>query len=75
MYDYNCQRCGGLVAEPMKPYGYAGRFCHCPDPIMPKANVYSTNTNGTTFIQICTCGQKCPIHEPPQPRPLSEEEK
>lgn len=25
----NCQRCGGLAAEPGKSYCYAGKFCHC----------------------------------------------
>ena len=31
-YDYHCGRCGGLVAEPMKAYGYSRQFCHCPEP-------------------------------------------
>ena len=62
MYDYNCGKCGGLVAEPMTPYGYAGRFCHCENPTPPR-QVTTTATTGTQFIQICTCGQKCPIHE------------
>lgn len=47
MYDYNCGRCGGLVPEPMKAYGYAGRYCHCakPKPSVDKATI---NTIGTT---------------------------
>lgn len=63
MYDYNCGKCGGLVAEPMKPYGYSGRFCGCETPTPPIGNNKITSTDGTTYIQICTCGQKCPIHE------------
>lgn len=32
-----CQTCGGLIAEPNKAYGYAGKFCHCrwPDRLFP----------------------------------------
>ncbi len=65
MYDYNCAKCGGLVAEPMKPYGYAGRFCQCDRPEMPRSNPVITTTSNTeiTFIQVCTCGRKCPIHD------------
>lgn len=32
MYDYHCGKCGGLVAEPMKAYGYSGQYCHCEIP-------------------------------------------
>jgi len=35
MYDYICQKCGGLVPEPMKAYGYSGRYCHCETPTLP----------------------------------------
>lgn len=62
MYDYNCGKCGGLVPEPMKMYGYSGRYCHCEHPTQPTGNKV-TQSAGTTYIQICTCGQKCPIHE------------
>lgn len=31
-FDTMCRTCGGLVADPQKAYGYAGRFCHCPEP-------------------------------------------
>jgi hypothetical protein len=24
-----CHGCGGLIVEPGKAYGYAGRVCHC----------------------------------------------
>jgi hypothetical protein len=24
-----CTICGGLIAEPNKAYGFAGKFCHC----------------------------------------------
>jgi hypothetical protein len=27
--DSMCQHCGGLIAEPMKAYGWAGKWCHC----------------------------------------------
>jgi hypothetical protein len=27
--DRSCGRCGGLIAEPGKVYGYAGKWCHC----------------------------------------------
>lgn len=27
-----CPKCSGLVAEPGKAYGYAGKFCHCGSP-------------------------------------------
>lgn len=30
-----CQTCGGLIAEPNKAYGYAGKFCHCTWPRLP----------------------------------------
>ena len=63
MYDYNCGKCGGLVPEPMKAYGYAGRYCSCESPTPPLGNISYTDTTGTAYIQICTCGQKCPIHE------------
>jgi hypothetical protein len=29
MTDSMCQHCGGLIAEPMKAYGWAGKWCHC----------------------------------------------
>jgi len=29
--DRSCGRCGGLIAEPGKVYGYAGKWCHCPN--------------------------------------------
>jgi phage terminase large subunit GpA-like protein len=29
MSDSMCQHCGGLIAEPMKAYGWAGKWCHC----------------------------------------------
>lgn len=29
----SCAACGGLIGEPGKAYGYAGRWCHCPHPI------------------------------------------
>lgn len=25
----HCSVCGGLIAEPNKAYGYAGKWCHC----------------------------------------------
>lgn len=25
-----CGRCGGLIAQPGKTYGWAGKWCHCP---------------------------------------------
>lgn len=28
--ERSCGRCGGLIAEPGKVYGYAGKWCHCP---------------------------------------------
>lgn len=28
--DRSCGRCGGLIAESGKVYGYAGKWCHCP---------------------------------------------
>ncbi len=24
-----CKHCGGLIAEPNKAYGFAGKWCHC----------------------------------------------
>lgn len=24
-----CEHCGGLIAEPNKAYGWAGKWCHC----------------------------------------------
>ena len=24
-----CHKCGGLIMEPNKAYGYAGKVCHC----------------------------------------------
>ena len=47
-YDYMCQNCGGLVPEPMKPYGYAGNFCHChvPVPPSPVSNTLPCNVIG-----------------------------
>lgn len=27
--DRSCGRCGGLIAEPGRVYGYAGKWCHC----------------------------------------------
>lgn len=26
----NCKKCGGMIAEPNKTYGYVGAFCTCP---------------------------------------------
>lgn len=47
MYDYNCGRCGGLVPEPMKAYGYAGSFCHCAEPLRPQAGSFKIITTRT----------------------------
>lgn len=27
--ESTCGRCGGLIAQPGKVYGYAGKWCHC----------------------------------------------
>ena len=50
MYDYHCGRCGGLVPEPMKAYGYgySGRFCHCQNPEPPKQVSVTTTTIANT---------------------------
>ena len=29
----SCAACGGLIGEPGKAYGYAGRWCHCTKPL------------------------------------------
>lgn len=29
----NCATCGGLIMEPMKSYGYAGKVCNCTPPV------------------------------------------
>lgn len=45
MYDYYCGKCGGLVPEPMKAYGYAGRYCSCATPTHPlEAKITIPNT-------------------------------
>lgn len=56
MYDYNCVKCGGLVPEPYKVYGYSGRFCQCEKPEAPQTRPTALKTEGT-----CTCNS-CPIH-------------
>lgn len=30
MSDSICRNCGGLIMEPGKSYGWAGKTCHCP---------------------------------------------
>lgn len=42
-----CGKCGGLVPEPMKPYGYAGRYCGCAVPTPPKENMTTITTTVT----------------------------
>ena len=29
----SCAACGGLIGEPGRAYGYAGRWCHCTKPL------------------------------------------
>ena len=47
-YEFHCERCGGFVGEPMKPYGYAGQWCHCAEPVRPvhppKVTIATTGT-------------------------------
>lgn len=35
LYDFNCARCGGLVARPNTVYSYSGHFCACAAPQRP----------------------------------------
>lgn len=62
--ENTCTKCGGFVGEPMKAYGYAGKWCHCVEP----SKLTPTNQ---TFIQVCTCGQKCPVHGEQTPSTLT----
>lgn len=32
LYNTMCSHCGGLIMEPYKPYGWAGKVCHCVSP-------------------------------------------
>jgi len=32
MSEGTCRNCGGFVGEAGKPYGYAGKWCHCAKP-------------------------------------------
>jgi len=52
MKEYNCQRCGGFVGEPMKPYGYAGQWCHCAEPKRPDGELVSVITSTTGTINM-----------------------
>jgi hypothetical protein len=31
-----CKRCGGAIGEPGKAYGYAGDWCPCAEPDLPR---------------------------------------
>lgn len=67
MYDYHCGRCGGLVPEPMKAYGYAGKWCHCKEPLPP-----TEETSTRKFIGLDERGHE--TNEPTQYVEVLEEE-
>ncbi len=58
-----CPKCGAAIYMPSAWYGINNPpveyTCNC-----NPQSVTTTNANGSgaTYIQICTCGQKCPIH-------------
>ncbi len=39
----SCKKCGGLIAEVGKAYGYTGRFCNCKEPEMSIEETMLTN--------------------------------
>lgn len=43
-----CLRCDGLIAEPGKVYGFAGKFCHCGWEVSQKPKV-----TPMTILQQC----------------------
>lgn len=61
MYDYTCQNCGGLVPEPMKAYGYSGRYCYCPNSRKPMPNENNHKHRWQRLCNgdgLCECGAK-----------------
>lgn len=53
-YDTICANCGGLIADPVKVYGWGGTFCHCPDQAFYIASNYVQSFGvGDTFAFWC----------------------
>lgn len=50
----SCVKCGGLIMEPNKAYGYAGPVCHCiwTEPYNP----YVPSNSGTIIVTTTTSG-------------------
>lgn len=70
-----CKNCGGFIGEPMKVYGYAGKWCHCLNPQQQENPMKATKELPHTDAQKCCkslhtslamiCG--CPCHTPHTP--------
>ena len=56
-----CSKCGGLISS-NTPVLWGGKICNCKEPIPNTATITTTDSTEIKFIQICTCGQKCPLH-------------
>lgn len=66
---YSCQKCGGAVGEPGKAYGYAGKWCYCPEPTQPL--VWQDGIPPRPSIADILKGPSGPIvRMPPDPQPF-----
>lgn len=48
----SCLKCGGAVGEPGKAYTYAGEWCHCPNPELPRSGEVVMVPQGTSVADF-----------------------